>query len=87
MSDIDYNEYTRMVNTTLLLQMNEPSSEQWRRGQAYFNVLHDVRPDLARQVRGTIKDPFYDDRRVPKFLAWVCLHWGGEEDKETDEPT
>lgn len=79
---VDYNEYTRMVNAVLILQLNKPTSEQWRRGQAYFNVLHDVRPDLASQVRGTRLDPFHNDARVPEFLARVCLIWGGENDDD-----
>lgn len=30
-----------------------------RKGQAYFNALHKVRPDLADHIQGTKIDPFY----------------------------
>lgn len=84
---IDYNEYTRLVNSVLIVQISQPTDKQWRRGQAYFNVLHDVRPDLAEKVRNTPMDPFHDDARLPQFFAWVCLHWGYEEEEEDGGPT
>lgn len=46
-----------------------------RRGQAYFNVLLDARPDLAEYVRSTILDPFYSDSIIPEFLAYVEGEW------------
>lgn len=30
-----------------------------RFGQALFNVLHEVAPDVANSIRGTNADPFY----------------------------
>lgn len=48
-----------------------------RYGQAWFNALHDVRPDLADQIRGTDVDPFFDNSKV-KFaqahVGWVACH-------------
>jgi hypothetical protein len=47
--------------------------------QAMFNHLHDVRPDLAEQVRGTDKDPFYcpspDDPRWDRFVNFIETNW------------
>ena len=31
---------------------------KWRYGQALFNGLLDLRPDLAEEIRGTPLDPF-----------------------------
>ena len=28
-------------------------------------------PDIAAYIRGTYVDPFYDDKRIPEFLAFV----------------
>lgn len=42
-----------------------------RRGQAAFNKLHDMRPNLAYTINGTEYDPFYDDEKIPAFVAWV----------------
>lgn len=36
----------------------------WRRGQALFNALHNMHPDLADQICGTTADPFNDDSRA-----------------------
>ncbi len=35
------------------------ANPHWRYGQALFNTLLDVRPDLATEIRGTIADPFF----------------------------
>lgn len=53
---------------------------QYRYGQALYNVLHEVRPDLARLVHATEADPFYasnsDDQRIVKFWNIVTNNWG-----------
>jgi hypothetical protein len=47
-----------------------------RIGQAAFNVLVDVRPDLADRVRGSFQlDPFHKDANLPALLEWIFLHW------------
>lgn len=53
-----------------------------REGQFWFNLLSSYRPDLARQIRATQFDPFYDDSRLQSFVTYVQDHWsvppGGE---------
>lgn len=55
---------------------------QWRYGQALFNTLSAVRPELAEQVRGTHVDPFYATKRdvikLDKFGAWVNARWNDQ---------
>lgn len=50
-----------------------------RYGQAAFNHLVRVRPDLAEQVRATPKDPFYitdtKSQRWESFLAFLTENW------------
>lgn len=60
---------------------------EWRYGQALFNTLVDVRPDLSEQVRGTENDPFYakggiGDSRLLRFGAFINDHWGDDEHVE-----
>ena len=43
----------------------------WRRGQAAFNTLSSLHPDLAEKVRGTAIDPFYRDEIGTRFWAFV----------------
>lgn len=44
----------------------------YRKGQAYFNILHTIHPGLANEVAGTDKDPFYDDSRIETLLSWLA---------------
>jgi len=46
-----------------------------RRGQNLFNVLHDIKPELANSIRGSEIDPFYHDKRIPLFYEWLYLNW------------
>ena len=50
-----------------------------RYGQALFNACITVRPGLASQLRGTLKDPFYGetkhDERVVAALDFLRALW------------
>lgn len=52
---------------------------RWRYGQAMFNHLATVRPDLSEQVRGTDRDPFFvEDLTNPawdKFVTFIETNW------------
>ncbi len=43
----------------------------YREGQSAFNVLHDMAPELAAEVRTTELDPFYDDQKLGEFYMWL----------------
>lgn len=42
-----------------------------REGQAYYNALRMIWPELQHEIAGTERDCFNDDRRLPAFLGWV----------------
>jgi hypothetical protein len=42
-----------------------------RMGQAYFNALFMLRPNIAKEISGTDYDPFYQDDKLPVFLTKV----------------
>lgn len=46
-----------------------------RKGQAGFNHLSSVRPDLAEDIRGTDRDPFYDDKKWDQFVQFLRENW------------
>lgn len=50
-----------------------------RYGQALFNRLCEVRPELAEQVRATDMDPFYvtmpQDPRLLRFIEFIEANW------------
>lgn len=51
---------------------------KWRYGQALFNALLDVRPDLAEEIRGTPLDPFNKKAKkdVPdELLVMLADRW------------
>ena len=44
-----------------------------RHGQAAYNTLYSLYPELAREVVNTDKDPFYNDRLLPEFWGWLAV--------------
>jgi len=52
-----------------------------RYGQALFNQLVEVRPDLSEQIRGTDADPFYlkgpsdNYAKWDRFIRFVEKNW------------
>ena len=42
-----------------------------RAGQAAFNALYEVAPEMANAIRGSEADPFYVDKILPEFFRAV----------------
>lgn len=42
-----------------------------RLGQWAFNLLHESYPEIAREITGTVFDPFHRDDRIPSFLSYL----------------
>lgn len=61
-------EYANVVATTRDYYRTYAS---WRFGQSAFNALYDLHPEIANEVRGTENDPFYNDKVMPDFWAWL----------------
>ena len=53
----------------------DTAPRSWRTGQAAYNLLDTVRPDLSFMVAGSDIDPFHDDSRLPLFYDFVMRHW------------
>lgn len=67
---MDFNTYLATVREAHATYPN------WRAGQAYFNVLETVRPELAEEVRGNAAlDPFYNSEAIPRFLVYILGRW------------
>jgi hypothetical protein len=66
---MDFEEYLREVAER---QRRHP---EWRAGQTYFNVLYEVAPYLADQLRGTTLDPYHRDSMIPLFLDELRVRW------------
>ena len=86
---------TRRMGTDLMASWrNELTFEQFlvdafhyqphqRRGQAIYNRLYEVRPDLAKHIAGTSADPFMLDERIEGFLDWLERHWSYDGNDES----
>lgn len=46
-----------------------------RLGQTYFNVLVELRPEIAEEIRGTDLDAFFDNDKLPAMLNYVYKRW------------
>lgn len=42
-----------------------------RDGQAHFNLLHELHPEIADEIRSTPIDPFHVDAALPAFHTFV----------------
>ena len=50
---------------------------EWRYGQALFNALTKIRPQLAEKVRGSRIDPFYRESGeiAPELFSMLENEW------------
>jgi hypothetical protein len=54
-----------------------------RHGQAAFNALYEVAPEVANEIRGSTScDPFHRDDRMGAFAAYVLVALGSGTDEE-----
>lgn len=54
---------------------SQRANPQYRAGQAYFNTLYHVRPDISERIRGGPLDPFHRNERITDFLECVMGDW------------
>jgi hypothetical protein len=47
----------------------------YRLGQAYMNILHNVRCELSEEITGSMYDCFYDDSLIGGFLYYLADRW------------
>lgn len=69
---MSYDDFVARVNH---LWGNEIIQISQRFGQLFFNVLHEVRPDIANKIRATDLDPFFDDEVQLETLQEVENSW------------
>lgn len=66
---------TTMPQFISAVQTTMDVNPSYRRGQAVFNTLFSVWPELATRIMRTELDPFQDDKRVPVLMEWLAEHW------------
>lgn len=50
-----------------------------RTGQASFNLIAEIRPELANRIRGTEFDAFYDDTKTQAMWQYAEEHWDDDD--------
>lgn len=68
-SECDYPYFLNVVAQTF------PRDSGIRYGQHYFNVLKEVRPRVARAIRGSHLDPFHRNEVSPDVEKFVIEFW------------
>ncbi len=68
-TNINYEEFLVVVDKY------EKAVSDWRSGQAYFNILTSVRPQLAEMIRGTIHDPYHKDSVSEQTHQYIKSKW------------
>lgn len=61
----EINDVVEFANTMRL------KHEDYRWGQAFFNALYMLHPDVADKIRATDKDPFYNDKKVDECIEFI----------------
>lgn len=59
----------RQIINRAAIEIN--ANDGYRLGQAIFNIVHKLYPDIADEARATPIDPFYDDSLIHDFLDFV----------------
>ena len=71
MEDINIKKIHQSEYTDLCMRTNFYIAKGLRKGQSYMNALREINPAVYSSVTATEDDPFYDDSKIPRFLACI----------------
>lgn len=61
-----------LVDETVELTSNMmDENPQWRFGQAFFNALNKLDPEMGDEIRGTKYDPFHNDNKITACMTYI----------------
>jgi hypothetical protein len=69
-----YVEFEELVEKRFK-EYEELEAGRMRMGQVYFNTLDEVRPGIAKKLRGSMIDPFHKTRITPPVRNFVLENW------------
>lgn len=61
-----------------LAQTRALENPHWHAGQATFNALEELRPDLASALKASDIDPYYSPSRLEAFYTWLSDQAGDQ---------
>lgn len=53
--------------------INRKYDEDYRLGQAFYNTLELLFPEIATEIVGTMSDCFYDDSRIGSLIGNLIM--------------
>ena len=59
----------------VMLKYVARTDETIRYGQVYYNYLLEVKPSIAKELNGSLLDPFHRDNCPPKLHELVEARW------------
>lgn len=67
--------YDEFYDEVYKCYMAQEASMDFRLGQIYFNMLCEVRPKIAEELRGSMLDPFFKERITQVVSDFVRERW------------
>lgn len=67
--------YDEFYDEVYKCYMAQEASMDFRLGQIYFNMLCEVRPKIAEELRGSMLDPFFKHRITQVVSDFVRERW------------
>lgn len=61
----------QLLELVMLQREMVERNPSWRQGQALFNAMYELFPEVSETVRGTLNDPFYKDTRIEKCFEFI----------------
>ena len=69
MKGLTADELSTLIRVSM--SMVRTSGGAIRKGQAYMNVLYEIRPDLYGAITSTDSDCFYNDDNIDNFMHFL----------------
>jgi len=67
--------YDEFHHKVVMVHASQPVKDDLRLGQIYFNMLCEVRPVIAEEIRGSMLDPFFKERITQVVSNFVRELW------------
>jgi hypothetical protein len=64
-------ETVQILELLKLIEEVQLEYPEWRKGQTFFNVLYNLYPEMADEIRGSEIDPFYINDNINKCLTYI----------------
>lgn len=67
--------YDEFHSRVVLAHETQQFKGELRLGQIYFNLLREIKPSIAEELRGSMLDPFFKERITQVTSDFVRERW------------